>query len=188
MGKLGYNEDQFTTLYKEEVCGCGQPDCRAYPIDDNMIRIARDPEIKKILKKYSTKTEEKDQMDTVKDDQAKIDAEVREAIAAPRRAAEVERRKAQLLALYEAAGEDSDIKDTFEVGTVLRWKRDDDGKVNTYVVVKLDKDQWVRSGGNLVNGMGYVATFTWESLVEHLATGKADVQNLQVVGAWNTIF
>lgn len=202
MGKI--NKEQFQPErahnFDEGKCWCVQGDVlvsfgagyqHGRTIADMKPQFVLAPEEQARIDEYLLKikiVKEKDQMSTVQNDQVQIDAEVRELLAKPRRDAEVARRKVQAEALFSAAGEGSDVEDTFEVGTVLRWKRDDDGVVNTYIAIKMAQNWWNRSGGVKINGTSYAIAYVWESLVEHLVSGKTTATDLQVVKEWSNIF
>jgi hypothetical protein len=109
-------------------------------------------------------------------EQEQIDAEVREAIAAPRRKAEVERRTTAL----EALG----FKDAHSVGTVIRWKRKLGKNVYTYAAIKTSEDQWFVTGSKTVRTSGW----TWEALTEHMVTGETIAEDVRVASGWEMIY
>lgn len=121
-------------------------------------------------------TKEKPQMET---DSDMINAAVREAIAKPRREAEIAKR----VAAVEAIG----VEDNHEIGTVLRWKRKECKVVSTYVAVKIFEDRWFSTGGQGINNTGYTQVRTWEALTEWMTTGENLVEELEIAASWTTI-
>lgn len=92
-----------------------------------------------------------------------------QALAETMQKRETERLVAEKLAIVDAFGED-----TFEVGTVLTYTRNDKGNVVNGIVRKTDDDTWTTQKGY---------TRTWESLLKMLVTGKNPVTKLTVMKA-----
>jgi hypothetical protein len=112
-------------------------------------------------------------------DQREIDAAVREAIAKPRREAEI--------AARVAAVEKLGVEDKHEVGTVLRFKRAS-GKhasalEHTFVAVKIDDDSWLVTGGDQT-GSG---DQSWDNLLQWMTTGRVMVTNVEFAATWTEI-
>lgn len=105
-----------------------------------------------------------------KSDQRMIDEAVLEAIAKPRREAEIARRVALVTAL-EAL---TDV----EVGTVLTFDRKS-GKDNVlYAALKTKDDMWS------VTGDGRYST---SDLIQHLSTGSFPAENIQVADTFTPL-
>lgn len=102
--------------------------------------------------------------------QQKIDDAVREAIEAPRREAEIAKRKALVLSLEPLA----DAK----VGTVLVFTRTYAGTDFIVAVIKTDTDVWAMTGDGYNSTRGDRVNF--KQLLEYLTTGQATAQNVQV--------
>jgi len=103
------------------------------------------------------------------DDQHQIDEEVREAIAAPKRAAEVANRKAAV----EALG----VEDTYEVGTVLTFDRAASKTVtHSHVALKTDAETWLATGGRLTGN----GSQSWNGLLTWMTTGDVLVSNVAI--------
>lgn len=124
-----------------------------------------------------TKKEEKTPVNST--DQAEIDAAVREALAKPKREAEIAKR----VAAVEAIG----TEDTHEIGTVLKWDRKmqpgSKMKPYVYVAVKIGDDCWYVTGTTTIK----IGAYKWEELLEWMITGSTLVENLQVAASWDTI-
>jgi hypothetical protein len=114
-------------------------------------------------------------MNTVLSEREQIDAEVREAIAAPRRAREIALRIAAVTAIG--------IDDAHEVGTVMRFKRKYGANVYTYAAIKTGEDKWYVTGSNTVVSSGY----TWEGLTEWMTTGENLITDLQISDTWTQV-
>jgi hypothetical protein len=113
-------------------------------------------------------------MNTVLTEREQIDAEVREAIAAPRRAREIALR----IAAVKAIG----IDDTHEAGTVMRFKRKYGSNVYTYAVIKAENGMWYMTGANSSHN-----PYSWESLTEWMTTGENLITDLQIADTWTQV-
>jgi len=113
-------------------------------------------------------------MNTVLSEQQQIDAEVREAIARPRR----EREIALRIAAVTAIG----IDDNHEAGTVMRFKRKFGTNVYTYAVIKAENGMWYMTGANSSH-----SPYTWESLTEWMTTGENLITELQISDTWTKV-
>lgn len=112
---------------------------------------------------------------SVLNDQQAIDDQVKEAIAAPRRAAEVARRVEAVHAL--------DVLADAEVGTVLRFRRTYSKKEYTYAAIKVADNSWYVTGNSTVHSGSYV----WEGLLEWMTTGENLVHEVQVANGWDAL-
>jgi hypothetical protein len=121
------------------------------------------PELKK-------ETPEMGYNDDNRSSQQKIDDAVREQIEAPRREAEIAKRKALVLSLEPLA----DAK----VGTVLVFTRKYAGTDFTVAVIKTDADVWAMTGDGYNPTRGDRVSF--KQLLEYLTTGQAVAENVQV--------
>lgn len=106
--------------------------------------------------------------------QQQIDKEVAEALEVPRREAEVKRR----VEIATAIGED-----TYEVGTVFRWKRKFGEKTYSYAAIKAGNSQWFVTGQNQSSAFGY----QWDDLVQWMVTGENVIEELEVVDVWKSV-
>lgn len=103
-----------------------------------------------------------------RDDLYAIDEAVREAIAAPKRAAEIAARKAAV----EALG----VEDKYEVGTVLTFDRESSKTVTHSHVALKTADGWYATGGRLTgNGVQ-----SWDNLLHWMTTGENLVSNVAI--------
>lgn len=106
--------------------------------------------------------------------QQEIDAAVREALEKPKREAEISKRVAAVEKLAE---------DTYEDGTVLKWKRKIGKTEYVYAAIKVGEDKWFVTGSQMVSSGGW----TWAGLVEWMTTGENLIHDLQVSGEWTTV-
>jgi hypothetical protein len=114
--------------------------------------------------------------ETPVNEQASIDAEVKERIAKPKREAEVARR-------VEAVGK-LEVLGTAAVGTAITFTRKL-GSINySYAALKYADDAWAVTGNGSGLGIGPV---TWEALLTWMTTGPALVSDVKVATAFDTI-
>lgn len=106
--------------------------------------------------------------------QQEIDDAVREALEKPKREAEIAKRIAAVEKLTAL---------TFEIGTVVKWKRQHGKNDYTYAAIKATEDKWFVTGSNMVSVEGR----TWEKLIEWMTTGENLIHDLQVSGEWTTV-
>lgn len=103
------------------------------------------------------------------EDQEQIDEAVRAAIAKPLIDAEIANRTAAVTALG--------VEDSYEVGTVLTFKRKA-SKTVTYlhVALKQDEDTWLATGGRFTGSGGRA----WNDLLTMMTTGEDMVFDVAV--------
>lgn len=107
--------------------------------------------------------------------QQEIDDAVREAIEKPKREAEIAKRVAAVQAL---------TPDTYDVGTVIKFKRQYGKTTYTFAALKVEGDKWFVTGSTLVSSAGW----NWTNLVEWMTTGENLVTDVVVSsGEWTTV-
>jgi len=125
----------------------------------------------KSTKKQPSDKEPKDMASTYglsRDDQYEIDHAVREAIAAPKKIAEIATRKAAV----EALG----VEDNRPVGTVITFKRVVGKNTYMHVGIKADDEKWYVTGGQLTGN----GSQSWDNLLQWMTTGENLVSDVQV--------
>lgn len=107
-----------------------------------------------------------------------IDDAVREALEAPRRLREIERRTNAIAALG--------VLETSEVGSAVTFTRKRNKTTTDHFVgLKVEDDKWIVSGtqGNVSGSYG----FTWETFLQWLTTGEYLVEGVRVADTFKTI-